>query len=150
MSTKSCSSSFYSSNVESCNRLEQLTLLFITDLVESVSIALPHQVYLGEVPASIALVFTAKVTSLYGSNWLGISYYSWDFGDNTTTVHSNTAAVVHTFANAGSYTVTVNVHAHFVGTSGEADTNLVVYEGKWVGSGWGPCAFLGIGGYKVV
>ncbi len=94
------------------------------------SITPPPQSYQGEVPASIALVFNASVASQYGTDLLGITDYSWNFGDGSDIVHSATSTVPYSFAQAGVYSVMLIVHAPFTGNSGgTVSIPITVYEG---------------------
>lgn len=81
-------------------------------------------------PASIALVFNGVVTSQYNTDLLGISEYTWNFGDGSSVEHSSTPAVPHSFVRAGVYTITLTVHGAFTGDAGGTDSlTITVYEG---------------------
>ena len=100
-----------------------------TDVMSSVRIEPPPQVYKNEVPTSISLFFTAHVTAQYNRpDLLDVTSYRWDFGDKSP-LGRNDPAVSHTYYSSGNYTVSLTVHAPFSSVSGVASLQLTVYKG---------------------
>ena len=102
-----------------------------TDEVSGVEIVPPSQVFNGEVPATISLLFSATVTSQHNTALLDIREYQWDFGDGTPLSSSDIPTVSHTYSTSGTYTVSLTVHAPFVSGNGQASLDLIVYKGEW-------------------
>ena len=83
----------------------------------------------GRVPTSISLIFTTNMTTVYGTDMLGITGYSWDFDDNSTIVGPDSATVSHLYANASVYNIQLIVYLPFF--EDNQDTLMVdVYQGK--------------------
>jgi len=95
-----------------------------TDPVNKVAIVLPGQYLNGNVPMGIVLLYSSQVTTRYGTNNTGRIHYSWDFDDGFT---SDMATVEHTYSQAGTYQLTLEV---FNFQSASNSTTLHVYQSK--------------------
>ena len=104
-----------------------MSILLLPDVLRSVTIIPPSQVFQGRVPTSISLIFASNITTVYGTDMLGITGYSWDFMDNTGSVDGPT--VSHSYSVAGDYNVRLIVYLHFF-ENNQDTLAITVYQGK--------------------
>jgi PKD repeat protein len=64
-----------------------------------------------------------------------ITDYAWTFGDGTTTVHSTTPVVTHSYATAGTFTISLRVTDNIGSTGATVVTTKTIQIGAGVGGG---------------
>jgi PKD repeat protein len=94
------------------------TSITVNDAVPTASITAPSGIEPG-----VAVTFTGSATSPSTTDTTAGFTYSWNFGDGSSAVSG--ANPSHTFANAGSYTVTLTA-ADVYGTKGSTSVSVVV------------------------
>ena len=109
-----------------------IIVLLGTDVVSGVSILLPSQASAttsnASVPTGIQLVYTAVISTTYGSLSLAPVMYLWDFGDGSTRETSD-VIVSHSYNYADAYLLTLSVQTPF-SSSHTASYLLSAYKSK--------------------